>query len=108
MFIAVLGTSFASAQDQQRLVKLVKVVSSETAITRQFFGHVAAKETVDLAFQVGGQIVDIPIVEGEPIAQGAIIAQLDLEPFELALDQARVQKEQADRNLERIKKLQGN
>lgn len=83
-------------------------MSRDAEVTRQFFGHVAAKETVDLAFQVGGQIVDIPIIEGEPVAKGAAIATLDLEPFELALDQARIQKDQADRALERFQKLQGN
>lgn len=108
LFCAILGTSFAAAEDSPKLVKLVKVVSNNASITRQFFGHVAAKATVDLAFQVGGQVMSIPIVEGEPIAQGETIATLDQEPFELALDQARVQKEQADRNLARFEKLQGN
>lgn len=105
--LAMTIATFGQAQEAP-LVKLVAVESSSAATTRQFFGHVAAKETVDLAFQVGGQIVEIPIVEGEPVAKGATIAQLDLEPFELALDQARVQKDQADRTLERLQKLKGN
>lgn len=63
---------------------------------------------MDLAFQVGGQIVEIPIVEGEFVQKGAVVAQLDLELFELVLDQALVQKEQADRTLARLEKLQGN
>jgi len=42
------------------------------------------------------------------INKGAVIARLDLEPFQLSLDQARVQKEQADRTLERLRQLQGN
>ncbi len=109
--IALLSLSIAfpaTAQDQVKLVKLAVVSTSQPEITRQFFGHVAAKETVDLAFQVGGQVVEIPIVEGEPVPKGAVIAQLDLEPFEIALDQALVQKDQADRTLERLQKLQGN
>lgn len=107
--LTVLTTSgMAVAQDTPKLVKLERVTSNSAEITRQFFGHVAAKETVDIAFQVGGQIVDIPIVEGEAIAKGAVIAKLDLEPFELALDQALVQKDQADRTLERLQKLQGS
>lgn len=72
-----------------------------------FFGHVVAKETVDLAFQVGGQIVALPITEGETIAAGDIIATLDFEPFELALDQARVQSAQSARTFERLQQLQG-
>lgn len=96
------------AQDESKLVKLMSISSGTEKVTRVFFGHVVAKETVDLAFQVGGQIVELPIVEGATVPKGAVIAALDLEPFELALDQATVQRQQADRTLERLTKLQGN
>ncbi len=102
------SAGLSHAQDAPKLVKLVEVKSSATSLTRQFFGHVAARETVDLAFQVGGQVVDLPVIEGERIAKGTLVAALDLEPFELALDQAILQKEQADRTLERLEKLQGS
>ena len=98
----------ASAQDDLRLAKIIAVESFDGSIDRQFFGRVTAKETVDLAFQVGGQIVEFPAVEGEPIPKGGLIARLDPEPFELALDQARAQQTQADRNLARFEQLQGN
>ena len=106
LFSLLIATS-AQAQDAPKLVKLFEVVENQSSVQRQFFGHVAAKETVDLAFQGGGQGVDIPIVEGQPVAEGAPIATLDVEPFQLALDQARVQKDQADRTLARLKQLQG-
>lgn len=103
-----LTLSSADAQDSTRLAKIVPVNAFDGNIVRQFFGRVTAKETVDLAFQVGGQIVEFPAVEGEPIPQGGLIAKLDLEPFELALDQARTQADQAARNLARFEQLQGN
>jgi len=99
--------ALAVAQEA-RLAKIIEVKSTDGAVIRQFFGHVVAKETVDLAFQVGGQIIDLPLIEGNRIAQGDTVAQLDLEPFELALDQARVQKDQAERTLERLQKLEGS
>lgn len=102
------SAQLALAQEEPRLVKLMNVSSGVEKVTRVFYGEVAAKETVDLAFQVGGQIVELPIVEGVPVANGAVIAKLDLEPFELALDQAVVQKQQADRTVDRLTKLQGN
>jgi len=101
-------TGPALPQEAPRLAKLIEVSSGKSALTRVFFGTVAARETVDLSFQVGGQIVAFPVTEGEPIAEGGLIAMLDLEPFELSLDQARVEKEQADRTLDRLKKLEGN
>lgn len=96
------------AQEIIKPVKLMKIEDSDGSVTRQFFGRVVAKETVDLAFQVSGQIVEFPVTEGEPVKQGDLIAKLDLEPFEISLDQARVQKEQADRDLARFKLLEGN
>ncbi len=93
------------AQDVVRPVKLAKLDVADSVLTRQFFGSVVARQTVDLAFQVSGQIQEFPVLEGAPVAKGALIAQLDLEPFERALDQARVQKDQADRALARLNQL---
>lgn len=89
-------------------VKIVPVESSGTAFNRQFYGRVAARQTVDIAFQVGGQLVELPAVEGQPIEEGALIARLDVEPYQIAYDQAVVQKQQADRNLARLSKLSGS
>lgn len=106
--LGMLLPALAQAQETPPpLAKIVPVTKGSSAATRQFFGTVVAKETVDLAFQVGGQIAELPIVEGQPIAQGAVIAALDLEPFELALDQARVQFDQAQRDFDRLQQLQG-
>lgn len=88
-----------------RPVKLVELQANGNGVERHFFGHVVARQTVDLAFQVGGQIVEFPAIEGEEIAQGDLIAQLDLEPFLLRRDQARVQLEQAERTLDRFDQL---
>ena len=94
------------AQDTvSRPVKLAKIESSDRVLTRQFFGSVTARQTVDLAFQVSGQIQDFPVLEGAVVAKGDLIAELDLEPFQRALDQARVQKDQADRALDRFNQL---
>ncbi|MEO1550870.1 MAG: efflux RND transporter periplasmic adaptor subunit, partial [Pseudomonadota bacterium] len=42
------------------------------------------------------------------VAQGAVVAQLDMEPFELALAQAKLQREQAERTFDRLTQLQGS
>ncbi|GGE62257.1 efflux RND transporter periplasmic adaptor subunit [Actibacterium pelagium] len=98
----------AWAQDGAvRPVKLMTVEERAKGVTRQFFGQVVARETVDLAFQVGGQIEQFPVIEGQQIAAGALIAQLDLEPFELQLDQANLQLDQAERTLARLSQLSG-
>lgn len=97
----------AKAQEAAKPVKLLTVTAEDAGNQRQFFGKVAARQTVDLAFQVGGQIVAFPAVEGSVTPKGRMIAQLDLEAFELALEQARLQRDQADRLVERYQRLQG-
>lgn len=52
------------AQDGAKPVKLMMVKESTPGFSRQFFGRVAARQTVDLAFQVAGQIVDMPVTRG--------------------------------------------
>jgi RND family efflux transporter MFP subunit len=89
-------------------VKLMTVASDESGVQRTFFGRVSARQTVDLAFQVAGQITKFPAVEGDAIAAGELVAQLDLEPFQLALDRAKASRQQASRNVKRLEQLKGN
>ncbi|NOD97071.1 efflux RND transporter periplasmic adaptor subunit [Ruegeria sp. HKCCD6228] len=104
--LAVLATPIA-AQDTPKPVKLMQVHETTPGFTRQFFGRVAARQTVDLAFQVAGQIVEMPVNEGFVIPKGGLIARLDQEPFELRLERAQLQKEQADRTVARLSRLRG-
>ncbi|MEO0343620.1 MAG: efflux RND transporter periplasmic adaptor subunit [Pseudomonadota bacterium] len=105
--VLALTPTFSFADEAVKLVKLIEVASPNSDETRRFFGRVVAKETVDLAFQVGGQIVEFPAIEGEFIEEGDLIAKLDLEPFELALQEAASNQELADRRLERFERLRG-
>ncbi len=104
--LTLLATPLA-AQDTAKPVKLLQVRETAPGFSRQFFGRVAARQTVDLAFQVAGQIVEMPVTEGFVISKDGLIARLDQEPFELQLDRARLQKEQADRTVARLSRLRG-
>lgn len=104
--LAILAAPLA-AQDTPKPVKLLRVSETSPGFSRQFFGQVAARQSVDLAFQVAGQIVEFPVTEGNVVPKGGLIAQLDQEPFELQLKRARLQKEQADRTVARLSRLKG-
>ncbi|MDR6308285.1 efflux RND transporter periplasmic adaptor subunit [Pacificitalea manganoxidans] len=91
-----------------RPAKLMTLTRGGAPLERQFFGRVRARETVDLAFQVGGQIVQFPAAEGAPVDDGQLIAQLDLVPFQRNLDQAQVNLDKARRDLQRLEKLSGS
>jgi len=98
--------SFSLAQTP--IVKIEAVDVTGSGLSRVFFGHVVARETVDLAFQVSGQIVEFPLEEGADVASGSLVASLDLVPFELALEQAQVNSNQAQRTLDRYRQLEGS
>ncbi len=104
--IATASTGFAD--EPVRPVKLMTVTANDDELSRVFFGKVVARQSVDLAFQVGGQIVEFPVIEGQFVSEGDMLVQLDQEQFSLALEQAVVQKDLAERTLDRLTKLQGN
>ncbi|WP_109313249.1 efflux RND transporter periplasmic adaptor subunit [Ruegeria sp. AU67] len=108
--LSVALTVFATsvlAQDSAKPVKLMMVQETSPGFSRQFFGRVAARQTVDLAFQVSGQIVEMPVTEGFVIPKGELIAQLDQEPFQRRYDRAVLQMDQADRTVARLSRLRG-
>ena len=95
----------ATREAPLRPVRLVTVEAPRTDITRTFYGQVVARQTVDLAFQVGGQLTSFPVLNGEEVARGALLARLDIVPFERAVRRAEVNLEQAQRDYDRIRKL---
>ena len=101
-------TLAAEAEDAPKPVKLITVEVPSGEVTRRFFGRAVARRTVDLAFQTAGQIVRFPAVEGRIVPEGDTIAELDLEPFRLAVRQARLERDRAVRNAERLQALEGS
>ncbi len=96
----------AGAQEPTvRPVKLMTVGHSQEGLSREFYGKVVARQTVDLAFQTGGQLIEFPLLEGQTVPAGELIARLDPEPFQLALEQARLRQTQAARDLDRLMRL---
>lgn len=84
----------------------IHTVSGDTALTsRQFSGRVRAVQTVDLSFQVGGEIVKLPVRESERVKKGELIAALDKEDFERRLREAKVRRDLAKAKLERAETL---
>lgn len=106
LFAVCISPLTAHADDPSlRPVKLMTVGSSDTGLTREFYGQVVARQTVDLAFQTGGQLIEFPLLEGQTLPAGDLVARLDPEPFELALEQAQIRQTQAARDLDRLSRL---
>ncbi|BAQ69528.1 secretion protein HlyD [Rhodovulum sulfidophilum] len=77
----------------------------DKAPDRMFYGRVAARATVDLAFEVGGRIVTLDAVEGQRIAAGTVLAALDPDPYERAVARAELSLDQAERAFRRADTL---
>ena len=75
-------------EDSVTTVRPVKTarVESRSEIRKDFSGIVEAVDYVKLAFRVSGQIINLPVVEGQRVKKGQLIAAID--PRDLALQYA--------------------
>ena len=80
-------------------------VESRSEISKDFSGIVEPVEYVKLAFRVNGQIIDIPVIEGQKVKKGQLIAVID--PRDIALQYAATKSayETAAAQVERNKRL---
>jgi membrane fusion protein, multidrug efflux system len=84
--------------EEARPVKTMVVEAGNPPSVRSFPGRVEASKMVDLAFQVPGVLVGLPVREGERVSKGKVIAELRQDEFQArlqtaqgTLDQARAQ-----------------
>ncbi|MGR9036876.1 MAG: efflux RND transporter periplasmic adaptor subunit, partial [Gammaproteobacteria bacterium] len=78
----------AKTDDTIRPVKLMKVSGSLAGKTRKLPGTVRASDRVDLAFQVPGPLVELPVKEGQSVKKGTLVARIDPRDYETNLRNA--------------------
>src|SRR5262245_44391616 len=71
--------------DVARPVKTMVVTAGDELHVRSFPGKVEASKRVELAFQVPGLLVKLPVKEGQKVTKGQLIAQLRKDEFEARL-----------------------
>lgn len=71
-----------------RPVRAAKVGSKHAMPGRQFPGRAAAKQDVEMSFQVSGLLMDLPVDVGTEVKQGDIIGALEPQDFQAALAMA--------------------
>ena len=59
-----------------RPVKTMVVVAGDETRIRFFPGRVEGSKSVELAFQVSGLLISLPVKEGQSVAKNDLIAQL--------------------------------
>ena len=70
-----------------------------------FPGVVQESQEISLGFKTAGQIAGIYVKEGDYVAKGKLIAVLDKSDYRLGVDAARLQYEQMEREVARLKQL---
>lgn len=65
-----------------RPAKIVALKANTSGLRRTYPGTLAASQQADLAFRVGGQLVELPSSAGEHIKAGDLLARLDPTNFE--------------------------
>ncbi|WP_304617966.1 efflux RND transporter periplasmic adaptor subunit [Paracoccus sp. (in: a-proteobacteria)] len=98
-------TSAEPAAPPALVVPLVTVSPDSRAGSRSFVGRVEPLRTVDLAFQVQGQLIERPVAEGDRVEAGALIGRLDAVSYELAVARAEAVNTQAMAEFERANTL---
>ena len=82
-----------------RPVRAIKVGDLKAISSREFPGRAAAKDDVELSFQVAGPLVALPVDVGTQVKKGDVIASIDLRDFETALASAQGNLARAKSNL---------
>jgi multidrug efflux system membrane fusion protein len=74
-----------TASDIGKLVKTIVVGSSLQGKTPGLPSRVEASAQVDLAFNVSGPLIELPVEEGQFVAKGTLLARIDPRDFQYSL-----------------------
>lgn len=101
------GACRSGTVDSAAPVRPVKIaVASEASdIRKDFAGMATPDDAVTLAFKISGQVADIPVAQGERVARGALLAELDPRDVELQVSATRSAFEEARSQQQRMQRL---
>tara|TARA_R100000656_G_scaffold117472_1_gene90817 strand:- start:3547 stop:4632 length:1086 start_codon:yes stop_codon:yes gene_type:complete len=94
------GEPKTPAQPRPVPVKLTMVGDTGERV-RRYPGRVVATEQTEMAFRVSGQLVSLPVREGQRVEQGELLAELDARDFRNELDQRRADAKLAENQYRR-------
>lgn len=87
------------------VVRILEVDAQPIVSERYFPARLEASQAANLSFQVAGKLVHFPVIKGDQIAKGELIARLDQTDYQLNVAAARVAFEQTARDLQRLQQL---
>ncbi len=103
IFVTSCGKEEAKVTEKKvvRPVKMMTLTSSGAISKLKFPGKVRASQRVDMAFQVSGPLIELPIKEGQEVKKGDLLAQIDPKDFQTNLRKAEGQLARSNAMIER-------
>ncbi len=95
----------AVADQSIRPARIFSVGTDLATIHHEFVGEVEAAQTIDMSFRVPGPLTELPVLEGQFIDAGALVAAIEATDYRLALREAEVQRELARQDYTRKQQL---
>ena len=86
-------------------VQTIAVELAEIPLTVSAVGSLESPQTTELSTEIGGKVVSLNIPEGKPIKKGHVLARIDFEQAQAAVTIAQARYHNAQKTLERLKKL---
>lgn len=96
-----------SQPEVARPAKIFTVEGPDALMVRSFPGEVKASDVADLAFRVGGEIIDFPADRGTEVSQGDVLARIDPSDYQAAVDQMRAEYDLSVAQFKRSEELVG-
>ena len=78
-----------------RPIKILELRDPGLAFEVDFPGEVFAVRSADMAFEVSGRLVEFPVIEGQRVDEGQLLARLDSRDFRNGLAAARAERDRA-------------
>lgn len=94
-------------QEAAPVVRPVKtvVVGGDVGGTRVLPARIEAAQRAVLSFRVGGPLVELPVVKGQQVQKGDLVARIDPRDFQIAVNEARANFTKAEADYKRYENL---
>lgn len=91
MGLLLFGSSCAGRRSEERTpvqVRLFEVQDAGAATSQDFPGRVMAAEEVNMAFKVGGTLMNLYVEDGSRVRKGQLVAEMDPRDYQVQLEAA--------------------
>jgi len=88
-----------------RPVKMMTVAGAWVEAQREYPGRIRASRRVDLAFQVSGPLIELPVDEGMQVIKGQVLGRILPRDFETTIAKAKANALEAEQQFQRYRDL---